>query len=585
MDIHQIFGKYFEGDDIAPVATLLSKRLEEGNICVYASDEGTEAASLPPWSNLKDSPWVGSPDSTLSPFILDNERIYLQRYWTYETAILDKIRTLLSSPAPLPSYDEIAALPGIEHPSSPTGQTEETDWQRIAILHALKYRLTIITGGPGTGKTTTVARLLGMLYQSFPTLSAIVAAPTGKAAARMNESLKNASVRLELPDDTRQKLLHLEASTIHRLLGYHPATRQFRYNAQRRLPYTLFVIDEASMLDAHLFAQFMIALPDDARLVLVGDRNQLSAVGAGSIFGDLCRSAGTNASFPEEEREYYRHFMPHAFLAGPPPGQEPVTLLSGHVIELQHSHRFDPSKGIGLFSRHVLHGEADPGKVIQPFLGQDTALTILPDTTHRAFEELLRLYEAYAREEDTWTALKKRAAIRTLCTTHDGPRGTKALNLEIEAYLRKRNLLGTSQPFYHNQPILITVNDYHLGLYNGDEGLIRRHPDTGELMAWFEGEEEPLRSFAPSMLQGYVTAFAMSIHKSQGSEFDTVIVVLPDRADHRILTRELLYTAVTRAKNKALLIGSEAILLEAIINKIERMSGVIPRLTHSPSQL
>ncbi len=580
MDIHRIFGRYFKEEAIAGIASLLSKRLEEGHICVYRDDPELPAESTGVWEALNASGWVGNPDRVDRPFILHEERIYLQRYWQYETAILDKIAALLSSEKDLPEDARLhRMLQKNSLAPSVSGQLPEVDWQTIAVLHALKYRFTILTGGPGTGKTTTVARILSAMLEIEPQITIALAAPTGKAAARMNEALMRASKRLKLPAPVAKKMAGIEASTIHRLLGFRYHDRSFRFDPQRPLPYDLLIVDEASMLDAPLFARLVQAIPDTGQLILLGDRNQLSAVGAGSIFGDLCRSVANPATIPAKDLRYYHHFIPAAKALQAIPDSDRTSLLSGHIIELQTSHRFDKNRGIGRFSHLVLQGVHDSEKLIAPF-AKDETLLIDSDAESPHFKELLKEYERYAREPDTAKALRLLSGIRTLCTTHEGKTGTMEFNRRIDNYLRAQNLLGPPTPYFHNQPILIRSNNYNLGLFNGDEGLIRQDPQTGVLTAWFEGEDGELRGFSPAMLEGaYLTAFAMTIHKSQGSEFDTVIVVLPGDAEHVLLTRELLYTAVTRAKEKVLILGSGEVIRQAVERQSRRMSGIIPRLS------
>ena len=592
MDVHKIFSHYFKDPSVRKAAEVVSRRLEEGHICIYEEDEALQEASLSLINHLSDSPWVGSCDDEAKPFILDGDRLYLQRYWHYESTILHKIERLLSSTLDL-NLREISdfILTTATAPDSQLPFPLNVDWQTMAVLHALKYRFTIITGGPGTGKTTSVARILATKLLLHPPIKIAAAAPTGKAAARMNEALIKASQRLQLDDVIRQKIEQIEASTLHRLLGYNPIEGKFRYDTITPLPFDLIVVDEASMMDAALMARLLAATSDEAQIVLLGDRHQLSSVEAGSIFGDLCTSAGPFALPDQNDKSFYREFISGIDQWPIPSIPNATNFLTGHILQLHFSHRFDQTKGIGQFSQLLLSGCTDPDRLIAPYesdVNNTGNLHIVPSLENDRWTIFLQRYTAYAQEKDIATALTKLGEARTLCATHEGPMGTHSLNTLIQDFLQNQGYLGSTKPYYHNQPIQITSNDYNLQLFNGDEGLIRTDPESGALMAWFEGEEGTLRAFPPSILTGFRTAFAMTIHKSQGSEYDSIAVCLPTRA-HRILTRELLYTAVTRAKNEVLLISDKEVLIKSVQNPTRRMSGIIPRIqssnTNSPKSL
>ncbi len=582
MDVHSIFGDYIASKDksLRLIATLLSSRLEEGHICIYKDD-----AILPSddtsWQDWQKSPWTGNPQDLTKPIIIDSDRIYLQKYWTYETTIITKIKNLLSSQLKLPD-DKIIDL-HFTHPNLyPVDNTrpfpEGIDWQGVAALHAIKYRFTIITGGPGTGKTTTVARILSLKFDQSPNLKVALTAPTGKAAARMNDSLLAASDRFHPLVANDAKMPPIEASTVHRLLKYHPESRKFRHDKDHPLPYDLVIVDESSMMDISLFSALMTAIPDDGQLILLGDSHQLTSVGAGTIFGDLCHSSPMVNAFDEHDLQWYNAYLKKRKSLTLKKKSTGNSLLDGHIIQLMRSHRFDPQKGIGLFSKSVLADQVSPRDIYHPFSnGQDPQMHIIDHLDDPVFAKHLKDYETIAKEDDITTALKNLSLIRTLCATHEGDRGTKAVNEKIKNHLRSKGLAGHENFIFHNQPIMITKNDYNLGLFNGDEGLIRKDHVTGQYLAYFL-DGSTYRTFPPAIIGDFVTAYAITIHKSQGSEYKTVIIILPGDPEHRLLTKNLLYTGVTRAKEKVILVGSQESILHAASRKTQRISGIVPRL-------
>ena len=313
-DIHNAFASFFEDQRIFSYAYWLSRRLQEGHTCLDLSEKNEETAGLSA-STVRKITNLVSDGRTVKPFVLEGSRLYFHRYYDYESQILVGIHRLLH--AGQASYTKRCTLlkersalvadlqSAIDNPALPPA--EMIDWQLIAAIQAVTGNFTICTGGPGTGKTTTVARILSLLYSIDPTLRIALTAPTGKAAVRMEESLKNTP--LELPEAVRQHLQKLNSFTLHRLLGKIPESVRFRHDQENPLPYDVIIVDEASMIDAPLFARLLSAVSPDARLILLGDNNQLASVEAGSVLGDICKAAGKLNRFTSAQAEFLNGFI------------------------------------------------------------------------------------------------------------------------------------------------------------------------------------------------------------------------------------------------------------------------------------
>lgn len=591
-DAHQQFAEYFDIPGLKPYAYLLSKKLSEGHICITPSQIAEEAALLPEkylelleaHPNPAAVPLIATRGRESEPFILFQDRLYIQRYFRYESACLRRILQFTEwGKSRLP--ERMARLQSRQdfiRSLFPLGQPpydSRCDWQLVAALHAALNQLTIITGGPGTGKTTTVARLLGILHVLEPGLRIALAAPTGKAAARMAESLRG-SLLVDIPG-LQEVFESLEPATIHRLLHVRPGTPYFRHDAANPLPYDLIIIDESSMIDVALFAKLLQAIRPDTRLVLLGDKDQLAAVEAGSLFGDLCQAQPVLNAFSPERREFLNQFAAHtacgipesAVVAG---AEHP---LFQHVVELQYSRRFSADHGIGPFSKAILSNNTD---ALQFYREQtaDTAVRIDESYTTDCFETVAAGYTDYLREPDIRLALRKLGHCRILCALREGPQGMHAMNTATEHFLRSRGLLRLQGEHYENRPLMLTRNYYEHGLFNGDTGIIRKD-ENGVPMAWFDDGKGGVKGVLPGYLADAETAFAMTIHKSQGSEFDKVLIVLPDAADVPILTRELLYTGVTRARHEVIVQGPGAVLLECASRRVDRASGLARRFLNN----
>jgi exodeoxyribonuclease V alpha subunit len=349
------------------------------------------------------------------------------------------------------------------------------------------------------------------------------------------------------------------------------------------LPYDVIIVDEASMIDAPLFARLLSAVSPDARLILLGDNNQLASVEAGSVLGDICKAAGKLNRFTTAQAEFLNAFISDARCQLAP---EYITshgvALSGRVIELQRSRRFTGTGGIGKLSRALLRNDTSELKKI---ISEGHTPEYVIDTTGNAqiFESFISGYEAFIREPDIVLALEKLNQLRVLVTVREGDLGLNAINKKIENFLKSRKLIRTGPEYYENRPVLVTRNNPLLGLVNGDVGIVRMDAEK-QLRVFFPDSDKGVRAVVPEQLTHVQTLWAMTIHKSQGSEYGQVLVVLPDDVENKLLTRELLYTAITRARTRVVIQGKEEIVLAAAATEVKRASGIVDRFNQDQSQ-
>ena len=427
--------------------------------------------------------------------------------------------------------------------------------QREAAEIALSQAVTVLTGGPGTGKTTTVARLLALLAEQAELTGAArpriaLAAPTGKAAARLEEAVQHEVAKLDAAD--RARLGELQAMTLHRLLGSRPdSSSRFRHNRGNRLPHDVIVVDETSMVSLTMMARLLEAVRPDARLILVGDADQLASVEAGAVLADLVD--GLSA------REDVR------------------------VAALRTSHRFGES--IGALADAIRVGDADRAVALLRSGGEHIEWVEDEDPTERLRSMLAAACACGCGKRRVLGAADVALATldehRLLCAHRDGPYGVRHWNRQVEKWLTEETGEPVWSEWYAGRPLLVTANDYGLGVYNGDTGVVVAGPDG--LRAVIAGAAGPL-DFATSRLSDVETMHAMTIHKSQGSQADEVTVLMPPE-DSRLLTRELFYTAVTRAKEKVRVVGSEASVRAAIGRRAVRATGLRERLHSSAAGL
>ena len=588
-DIHRQFAEFFEEPAIWPYAYLLSQKLTEGNICISVDDVPENLNSTPYSKSITAKELisfkhlVSKQDVLTTPFILHNDRLYFQRYFKYETSIIDKLKTLIAAEktvlanrmSQLESQRTLIQSLNTDYKLDDLTTKEKVDWQLVAVTQALLNNFTIITGGPGTGKTTTLAKLLIVLYALEPNAKVALAAPTGKASMRMLESLKSST--LNFTEETKAKIGQLVPSTIHSLLGYKRESVNFKHNAENPLPYDWVVVDEASMIDVPMFSKLLAAIGDNTRIILLGDKDQLASVEAGSLLGDLCQTLPSLNQFSNETAQWINTFISDddrkinaEFI------NDAKQLLAGHIIELKYSHRFNSQGAIGKVSRAVIEGDLEG---LKSLIGAPTASNVTFDFEYK--EEILSKfvegYEAYINEHDKAEALKKLNQLRVLVAVRESNRGMKAINKFIELHLRKKGLLKPDGDFYENRPIMVTRNMYDLELFNGDTGIMRKDA-SGNMKAYFEDPKGGVKSVLPAYLTYSETVFAMTIHKSQGSEFNNVLVVLPEGTSNALLTRELLYTGITRAKDHITIQGKQDTIDYAVSTCVKRISGITGRI-------
>ncbi len=568
-------------------AALASRAIGDGDVCLdLAAAAGTQLKDLklsteyqldiPSLDELREtlrsSRVVGLPGET-APLILDaHDHLYLGRYWWFEKEVAD---ALLARALPLlpDEVDSDLLSQGLLRMFA--GDHGETDWQRVAAAVAVLRRFSVISGGPGTGKTYTVTTILVLLLEQSQDsgLRIALAAPTGKAAARLSESIRNAKPNIACSDDIKSQIPE-QASTIHRLLGMRPGQEQPRFNKEHRLHVDLLVVDEASMIDLPLMARLLAALPEHARLILLGDKDQLASVEAGSIFADICGKDSEAHYTPEFHAQLQRISGEHIDRG------QPRNAFAESIALLHKSYRFSGEEGIGQLAAAVNRGDSE--SVVKLFQqGLEDISLFTPREENVAAELKSRVLNAYAecfKAEGHLEALRKFNAFRILCAVRKGPAGVEQVNRTIEQLLRNRGLIRGDAQHYRGRLVMVTRNDYSVGLFNGDVGILWPDPDAdNRLAAWFVLPDDSMKRVLPSRLPPHETAYAMTVHKSQGSEFERVLVMLPFE-EVGVVSRELLYTAITRAKHQADVWGSEKILRKAVENRVRRISGLSDRL-------
>ncbi len=516
---------------------------------------------------LRASPVVGKPGD-YRPLVLDDQnRLYLYRYWDYERrladALLDRIR---ARRAPV---DRNILRAGLDRYFASTRQVP--DWQKVAAYAAVTNNLCIISGGPGTGKTYTVTNILALLLEQAENLRIAVCAPTGKAAARIQESIKKAKQALKCPPSLLPRIPE-EATTIHRLLGVKQGSPYFYHDHRNQLAIDVLIVDEASMVSLALMTKLIRATSQRTRIILLGDKNQLASVEAGAVLGDICAAADTS-SFSEDFCDQYTHTCDEEITRGCAAGN---AALSDCAVELKFSYRFDESTAIGVVSRAVNNGDV---AAVTGLIEGDATGTIkkraLPEQAELETRLTKLLETGYAdlfSAGSAGEAFSVFETFRILCSHRRGTYGIEGINRLMEAILEKKGLIDTTERHYPGRPIMITRNDYSLKLYNGDVGIIWL-AESGEARAWFPDRDGGFRTLAPVRLPEHETVYAMTIHKSQGSEFDRVLMILPPM-DSPIFTRELIYTGITRARQAVEIWADDGIFKAAVRARVERRSGL-----------
>ena len=554
-------------------ATMASAAVGNGHVCLPLAEAGNTPLRITPqqipppatWSEtLLASPVVGRPGAT-TPLVLDGEnRLYLYRFFQYEQDIANDFNTRANMCLPLDNSRARLLLDRL-YPGS-----KDDDLQRDAAALALLRGLLVIAGGPGTGKTHTVARILALVQAlADHPLRIGLAAPTGKAAARLEEAITRACQ--DIPPDLSQGIPH-QARTLHRLLGYRPGADDFVHNKENPLPLDLLVIDEASMIDVVMMAALVRALPPTTRLLLLGDRYQLASVEAGSLFGDLSGSGQPCWSACLQEN------LARITGCSRQRTLEVTSPMADNVVTLQKSYRFDTLQGIGSLAAAVNSGSMAQVKLVReqsfPDLQIEEAtgeqrMALLSDSIAQGFGPVLA---AQTVEE----ALAAMESFRILCAVTRGPSGVEAVNELARRVMASAMGEAVSDGLYAGKPIIIRHNQYDIQLFNGDTGIL--WPDkAGRLRAWFRQASNQLRAIAPARLPAHDLAYAITIHKSQGSEFERVLLLLPEE-ESRVLSRELLYTGITRARSRLILCADQKILSLAVARHTRRHSGLAEKI-------
>ena len=560
-------------------AKLVSNFRERGDVCVplrvitsaETSKIGvTDVPALKDWvEKLRASGVVGAPGE-FAPLVLDKaERLYLQRYWKYEDDLGRNLQARLRD-NPVRDFDQTKLASNLAKLFPAQG-----DLQKVAAFVAATWRLCVISGAPGTGKTRTIVLICALLIAlaGKRELNFALAAPTGKAAARLKETITQTRPSLRLPDAIDKKL-PTDASTIQRLLGAKGDSPHFRHNAKNPLAADVVIVDEASMIDLALLAKLFDAVRPDASVILVGDKDQLASVEAGSAFRDICtpgRDLGPSVSLAEA----------FAQCSGENLADTSATDMPIHsvVVELRRNYRFTPGTGIAELSNAVNQGDAEGAIAVLKSGGR---IHWRPTPSAKTFERELRervlpRFEGFLTLTDPKEALNQLTDFAVLCALRRGPFGAETVNARLERLLRKIGSLEGSERYHAGEPVIIVRNDYDVGLFNGDLGIVLPDKTSGELRVFFRGEEGDVLNFAPGRLPAHEPAFALTVHKSQGSEFRDALLILPEK-DAPVLTRELLYTGVTRVRETVEVWAKEQILKQTIERKIERSSGLRDRL-------
>ncbi len=550
------------------------------------------------------------------PIVCSHERLYLRRYYQFEQELKQVVRQrrIIKSALDAPSNNSIEALDDVGNIKSIIGslfpdlaqlndvQPSEIDWQAVAVANAINKNFAIIAGGPGTGKTYTVTKLLAALLMlartksnnsdSFTIPNISLVAPTGKAAQRLSESITSAvkAFRGSI-DDKILDLIPEQAKTLHRLLGVIPDQVNFRHHQENQLNIDILLIDEVSMVDLPMMTRIFRALPTKTKVILLGDADQLPSVAVGSVLADF--APRPHLGYSAVNHHYLAQVTGYNSLTKVETAEANNSQYSAAdcVTFLLKSRRFDGEGGIGRIANFVINGqyqeswqllkqsETQDNASLSQGLSKDKQLTLLSGSIETWLAPLVEQYYLglfqCSKVEEAFALLAK---FRILSSTRKGPQGVESLNALVIDILRNKgaipfNRFESNTHLYAAQPIMINENDYRLGVYNGDIGVLWRNAQ-GHLMAVFENAKGGLDWILPSRLPKFETVYAMTIHKTQGSEFDHVAMVLPEQKDNRLLSRELLYTGITRAKKHLSIASSQSVWQSGVSQQVNRHSGL-----------
>ena len=630
------------------LAAMTSHELGKGHVCIDIEQvEQGDLFTLP--AKYRDAllalvpeknQWISelSAASTVSngteatPLAFDGTRLYLQRYWSFEQRVANRITKAAQSVAVNPqlsnTLDELftrqyhflfSGLKKLENNNQVSRQqlvcdmldvvgssSSELDWQaidavllaatksseldpldnliptkhcvnwqKVAAAVALTRRFSVISGGPGTGKTTTVTKLLASLVtqaqQDNKNIAIKLVAPTGKAAARLTESIGQAVQSIGLAPEVKEAI-PTDASTLHRLLGYIPNQVDFRHNKANPLHLDVLVVDEASMVDLPMMARLLDAVPEHARVILLGDKDQLASVEAGAVLGDICQF--TKMGYSQNQAQQLSQLTGFNL-----PAQPHNNAVADSLCMLQKSYRFDARSGIGQLAKAINEGSKFKVEAVWTKGFSDIRFHDLSNDSYNAMITMMvngyRSYLGHIHADDKPEGvLKAFSQIQLLCAMREGDFGVVGLNQRIEKALKKSDLIPHGDEiWYSGRPVMVTQNDYGVGLYNGDIGIAMPDPIDQRLRVYFDMPDGSIRGVLPSQLPEHETVYAMTIHKSQGSEFEHTVLALPAEFSP-ILTRELIYTGVTRAKKKLDLFVTEKVVARGVMIKTQRNSGL-----------
>ena len=515
--------------NIEMTAALISRQIATGNICLESGnipkikeEFGIYSSSVPTWDEITDvcnaAKWCCSPGEDC-PIVFDGKRLYLHRYFSFENDLASHIKKM--------SNDKSKFFP------------------------ELKNRFTVITGGPGTGKTTRIAKIVSILWKKDPKLDIVLAAPTGKAASRMDEAVFRAVERLrnEIDEDISKKMTELKGSSIHRLLGWTSRPGVFRHNEENPLSTDVLIVDEASMVDLALMSRLVGALKKDASLILLGDKDQLTSVEAGNVLGDIYLAAKKGFIDPE------------------------------CVTELTESFRFNSDSGIGLLADSI--NKSCNAKELKEIFesNDDGSIELLSDGFSSEIREIAkrieRNYEALFRDNSFEEYFSILDSFKVLSSSRKGPGGIEEINKLAERIFKRKGLIPDYDPWYIGRPVMVLKNSYDLELFNGESGVVVEI--DGVRRAVFRKGQNDFRTYPVSVLPEVETVYAMTVHKSQGSEYDEVMFIIPER-EIAILSKELVYTAVTRARKKITIVSNAENLAKSLSKSAARSSGLSERL-------
>jgi len=561
-------------------AALVSQRNQDGDICInlneYAHKIAFDLDTLDEEHKIKYphvEQWIQeisafscvSSSFDQQPIIIDGQSVYLGKLWHFEHAIVEQIKKRVDIK---PMINEALLEKGLHQLFD--SKSQAIDWQKIAASMAVTQSFCVISGGPGTGKTSTLIKVLALLIEQQPNINIQLCAPTGKAAIRMLEAINSRKEALNLNPLIINQMPQT-AKTIHRLLAYQQGI--FRVNQQSPLQVDCLVIDEASMIDLELMHHLLSALSDTCRLILLGDKDQLSSVDAGHVFSDICGRWQT-ITFSNDYASQLAQLNKVSFESLD--SAEKAPSIANAIAMLKTSFRFTDDSEIGQLAKLVNTGQGDAAlRLIQQ---SQSELNLMPVINNELPKQLIDIaLTHYAKVVEAKTieqAIKAFEKFQLLCAVHKGPLGVEALNELISYRLLLRHKMGAVQQF-NGQPIMMTQNDYENHLFNGDIGLLWQTDQ--QFSAYFLQHDGSLKSYPLIGLTHYQTAWAMTVHKSQGSEYDDVLLVLPSQSSAR-LNRELIYTGITRAKSKFYLCSEPSVFVSSCLQKTLRTSNLSTKL-------